>query len=141
MLIADLLVSLQHDVYHAEASMTVIMLRVKQRFRSRSRMPPIRWRTKYSQPRPTPRGTGDFEVRSRTTFQLSTRTISFGSCPFVALGSELARGSDGVRPAATAGLLKLVDAIEGKLKGQPSAAAQKAALLMLSTMVGALTLA
>jgi TetR/AcrR family transcriptional repressor of nem operon len=65
----------------------------------------------------------------------------FGSCPFVALGSELARGSDGVRPAATAGLLKLVDAIEGKLKGQPSAAAQKEALLMLSTMVGALTLA
>jgi len=34
-----------------------------------------------------------------------------------------------------------VDAIEGKLKGQPSAAAQKEALLMLSTMVGALTLA
>jgi TetR/AcrR family transcriptional repressor of nem operon len=62
-------------------------------------------------------------------------------CPFVALGSELARGSEGVREATTAGFLKLVDVVAGQLDGMSPAAAKKEALVMLSTMIGALTMA
>ncbi|WP_250494962.1 TetR/AcrR family transcriptional regulator [Caballeronia sp. GAWG1-1] len=61
-------------------------------------------------------------------------------CPFVALSSELARSSDEVRTAATAGIERLVELFAGNLD-EPPAAARKQALVMLSTMIGALTLA
>ena len=62
-------------------------------------------------------------------------------CCFVALGSELARGSEGVREAATAGFVKLVDVFAGQLDGMSPAAARKQALVMLCTIIGALTMA
>jgi len=62
-------------------------------------------------------------------------------CPFVTLGSELARASEDVRDAATAAFLKLADVIAGHLDVLPQAAAKNEALVMLSTMVGAMTMA
>jgi len=62
-------------------------------------------------------------------------------CPFVTLGSELARASRDVREAATAAFLKLADVIAGHLDGLPRPAAKKEALTLLSTMVGAMTMA
>jgi TetR/AcrR family transcriptional repressor of nem operon len=62
-------------------------------------------------------------------------------CSFVALGSELARSSDEVRGAATAAFVKLVDIIASRLEDMTRAAAKKEALVILSTMVGAMTLA
>jgi TetR/AcrR family transcriptional regulator, transcriptional repressor for nem operon len=62
-------------------------------------------------------------------------------CPFAALGSEMARGSDDVREATTTGFLKMVDTIAGQLDGLSPAAAKKEALFMLSTMIGAVTMA
>jgi len=62
-------------------------------------------------------------------------------CPFVALGSEITRGNKPLREAATVGFLRLVDAIAAQLKNMPPAAARKKALVMLSTMIGALTMA
>ena len=64
-----------------------------------------------------------------------------GGCPFVALGSDVARSSDTVREATTTGFLKMVDIIASQLDGMSPAAAKKEALSMLSTMIGAVTLA
>jgi TetR/AcrR family transcriptional regulator, transcriptional repressor for nem operon len=71
----------------------------------------------------------------------SAHRDSEACCPFVTLGSELARASDDVRDAATAGFLKLADVVAGHLGGLSRAAAKKQALALLSTMVGALTMA
>jgi TetR/AcrR family transcriptional regulator, transcriptional repressor for nem operon len=62
-------------------------------------------------------------------------------CPFVALGCEIARGSDSVREAMTIGFLKTVDLIAAQLDGMPSATAKKEALWMFSAMIGAVTMA
>lgn len=64
-----------------------------------------------------------------------------GCCPFVTLGSELARGSDDVREAATAGFLRLVEVFASHLDDLPPAAAKKEALVMLCTIIGASTMA
>jgi len=64
-----------------------------------------------------------------------------GGCPFVALGSDVARGGDAVRDVATSGFLGLVDTIAGQLKGLSPADARNQALVMLSTMIGAVTIA
>ena len=62
-------------------------------------------------------------------------------CPFAALGSEVAHGSDAVRKATTTGFLKMIDTIAGQLDGLSAAAAKKEALWLLSAMVGAVTMA
>ncbi|CAB3745798.1 TetR/AcrR family transcriptional regulator [Paraburkholderia solisilvae] len=68
-----------------------------------------------------------------------------GGCPFVALASELARGSDEVREIATASLNELADLITAQLPAHypdlPAAAARKKAWVMLSTMIGAMSVA
>ncbi|MGH6882484.1 TetR/AcrR family transcriptional regulator [Hypericibacter sp.] len=63
-----------------------------------------------------------------------------GGCPFAALGSELARGDDHTRAAATAGILKLVDSLAERLEKTKPEAAKKRVLAALSLMLGALTL-
>jgi TetR/AcrR family transcriptional regulator, transcriptional repressor for nem operon len=62
-------------------------------------------------------------------------------CPLAALGGDLARASDGVRDAAEQGIRRMIDAIAAELDDRTPAAARKDAMVLLSTMVGALTLA
>ncbi|CAN7710258.1 MULTISPECIES: TetR/AcrR family transcriptional regulator [unclassified Caballeronia] len=62
-------------------------------------------------------------------------------CPFVALGSEMARGSDELREASTAGFLKLVGIFSAHLEDRSPAAAKKEALVILATLIGAVTVA
>jgi TetR/AcrR family transcriptional repressor of nem operon len=62
-------------------------------------------------------------------------------CPFVSLGSELARAGQEVRDVATDAFLKLVDVIAAQLDDVGPVAAKKEALVFLSTMVGAMSLA
>jgi TetR/AcrR family transcriptional regulator, transcriptional repressor for nem operon len=62
-------------------------------------------------------------------------------CPFAALGSELARSDKNTRTAATEGLSKLVDAIAKQFSELRPDVAKRKALVTLSTMIGALTLA
>jgi TetR/AcrR family transcriptional repressor of nem operon len=69
------------------------------------------------------------------------RDNAAGGCPFVALGSELARGSERVRDAATTGVRAVLDTIAGEVEGVSRATAKRRALVILSTLVGALTLA
>jgi TetR/AcrR family transcriptional repressor of nem operon len=64
-----------------------------------------------------------------------------GGCPFVALGSEVARGGGDVREAATAGFRKMVSLTAGQLGGSASEAAEGEAMAVLSMMVGALAMA
>ena len=66
---------------------------------------------------------------------------SEATCPFVSLGSELARASEEVRNAATAAFLQLADLIASHLDDLSPAAAKKEALVLLSSMVGAMTMA
>lgn len=63
------------------------------------------------------------------------------TCPFVSLGGELARASEELRNAATAGFLELVDLFAGHLDDLSPAAAKKEALAVLSSLVGAMTMA
>jgi TetR/AcrR family transcriptional repressor of nem operon len=62
-------------------------------------------------------------------------------CPFAAIGSELARSDDRTRAVATDGFRKLVDLIAGRFDNLTPAAARARALVAVSTMIGALTLA
>ena len=72
---------------------------------------------------------------------INNRDDAAGGCPFVSLGSEVARGGDAVREAATTGFLKLVNLFARQLEGMSPAAAKKKAILMVSTMIGAMTMA
>jgi TetR/AcrR family transcriptional repressor of nem operon len=62
-------------------------------------------------------------------------------CPLSALGGEMARSGVAVRETATTGFLKMVDLIAGQLEGRTPAAARREALWIMSTMIGALTMA
>ena len=62
-------------------------------------------------------------------------------CTFVALASELARSSDAVRDETTEGFLRVVGLISEQLKNMSRAAAKKEAIVMLSAMIGAVTMA
>jgi len=64
-----------------------------------------------------------------------------GGCPFVALGSEVARGSAAIREAASEGFLATVDRLAEYLPEPDPTAARKAALVLLTTMIGAVTMA
>jgi TetR/AcrR family transcriptional repressor of nem operon len=64
-----------------------------------------------------------------------------GGCPYVALGSEMARASDDVRDAATAVFVRLTQRIADQLEDMTPAAAKKEAQVIMATMVGAMTLA
>jgi TetR/AcrR family transcriptional regulator, transcriptional repressor for nem operon len=68
------------------------------------------------------------------------REVASG-CPFVALGSDLARSSDEVRAVTTDGFLRMVSIIADRLEELPPDAARNRALVMLSTMIGAVTMA
>jgi TetR/AcrR family transcriptional regulator, transcriptional repressor for nem operon len=62
-------------------------------------------------------------------------------CPFGTLGSELARSNERVRQATTEGFVAMVTLIAGQLDDLPPVAAKKQAMVMLSTMIGAITMA
>jgi TetR/AcrR family transcriptional repressor of nem operon len=62
-------------------------------------------------------------------------------CPLVSLGSELARENRDVRGTATGGFNRLIDIIAQNLPSLSSAAARKEASVILSTMIGAMTVA
>ena len=62
-------------------------------------------------------------------------------CPLSGIGSELARTDDDTRAVATAGFRKLVDLIAGGFGKPAPAAARARALVAVSTMIGALTMA
>ena len=62
-------------------------------------------------------------------------------CPLAALGAETARCDASVRDAATEGFTKLIDIIAGQLTNIRPDTARKRALVVMSTMIGALTMA
>src|SRR3984893_17515716 len=64
-----------------------------------------------------------------------------GGCPFASLGSELALAGDNTRAVATERLLKMVDIVAAQFRDLRPDVARRRALVMISTMVGAVTLA
>ena len=66
---------------------------------------------------------------------------SVACCPYVTLGSEVARGSVAVREAATSAFMKQIGVISAHLPGRSRAAAKKEALSLVFTMIGAMTVA
>jgi TetR/AcrR family transcriptional repressor of nem operon len=60
-------------------------------------------------------------------------------CPLAALGSEMARADPQTRAAATAGFLKLVDALAGGFDEGTPDEARRRALVAALTLIGALT--
>ncbi len=71
----------------------------------------------------------------------SHRDDPAAGCPLAALGSEIARGDRRARAAGTNGFAKFVDIIAAQIEGLPPELAKARALLALSTMIGALTVA
>lgn len=69
------------------------------------------------------------------------RDDTANGCPIAALGGELARSGDSVRDVTTGGFLKMVDVIASQLDGMTPAAARKEAIWILSSMIGAMTMA
>ncbi|MDG3002302.1 TetR/AcrR family transcriptional regulator [Paludisphaera mucosa] len=61
-------------------------------------------------------------------------------CPLSAIGSELGRGDETTRAAATDGFLKLVAIMARSFGDDPPEAARRKALAAVSTMIGALTM-
>jgi TetR/AcrR family transcriptional repressor of nem operon len=88
-------------------------------------------------------GSGNRSVNAALASYLSPehRDDLGGGCFFVALASELSRGSDQMRDMATTGMVDFIDLIASHLTELPPAAAKKKALVIVSTMIGALTMA
>jgi TetR/AcrR family transcriptional repressor of nem operon len=61
-------------------------------------------------------------------------------CPLAALGSEIARGDEDVRAAATAGFLRLAEIIAAQYEGTRPDLAKQPALAAASMMIGAVTM-
>jgi len=61
-------------------------------------------------------------------------------CPFVSLGSELARADNATRDAATAGFVKLVDVLARQFPNVPPECARQRAEYIVCAMVGAMTM-
>ncbi|WP_446744802.1 TetR/AcrR family transcriptional regulator [Silvibacterium acidisoli] len=72
---------------------------------------------------------------------LEHRKSTADGCPFVALGSEIARESRDVRDVATAGLNQVIDDLAQHMDGLTPSAGKKEASVILSTMIGAMTVA
>ena len=83
------------------------------------------------------------DLKTFATNYLSTdhRDDLPGGCTFAALGSELVRANENTRAVATDGLLRLVDLIARQFGAMRPDAAKRRALVAVSTLVGALTLA
>ena len=63
-----------------------------------------------------------------------------GGCPFVGIGSELARTGPATRKAASNGFLDLVDTVADRVASSDPEAARSRAVFTLCAMVGALTM-
>ena len=61
-------------------------------------------------------------------------------CPIAALGSEMARGDERTRAAATQALLKFVEVIASQFDKTRPDVARRRALVVVATMIGALTM-
>ncbi len=68
------------------------------------------------------------------------REAVWRGCPFVALGSELARADDATRAAATDGFVKLVDTIAKQFPNARPEIARERAEYIVCAMVGAMTM-
>ncbi|HEY1929279.1 MAG TPA: TetR/AcrR family transcriptional regulator [Caulobacteraceae bacterium] len=64
-----------------------------------------------------------------------------GSCPFVGVGSEMARAGPQTRAAASEGLREWIDAVAKRIGPEASEAARAQAVFTICAMVGAVTLA
>lgn len=62
-------------------------------------------------------------------------------CPFVALGSELARADEATRAVSTAGFQRMVELLTPLYGDQKSSVAKKRAMSAAATMIGAVTMA
>jgi TetR/AcrR family transcriptional repressor of nem operon len=87
-------------------------------------------------------GAASSTTQSRNAFvadflSVSHRDDAGSGCPFVALGSELARSPPKVRDAVTEGFTKLIEAMARQYGDLPPTAARKKAMVTWSTMIGA----
>jgi TetR/AcrR family transcriptional regulator, transcriptional repressor for nem operon len=71
---------------------------------------------------------------------LDSKKNPLQDCPFVALGSELARADPRTREWAAAGLLELVVSVADRFGGGEREHARSTALFLISSIVGTLTL-
>jgi TetR/AcrR family transcriptional regulator, transcriptional repressor for nem operon len=86
-------------------------------------------------------GRNGLEQVAATYLSASHRDGRSGGCPFAALGSELVRADENTRAVATEGISKIVDLLARQFGGMRPDVGKRRALVALSTMVGALTLA
>jgi TetR/AcrR family transcriptional repressor of nem operon len=78
---------------------------------------------------------------AETYLSTSQRDNPAAGCPLSAIGSELGRSDEKTRAVATEGFLKLVDVMAGQFGKAKPADARRRALVAVSMMIGAQTMA
>jgi TetR/AcrR family transcriptional repressor of nem operon len=81
-----------------------------------------------------------FRAIVETYLSAAHRDRPADGCPVAALGSEIARGDERTRAAATEALLKLVEIIASQFAKTPAGVARRRALAAAATMIGAITI-
>jgi len=68
------------------------------------------------------------------------RDDAMGGCPLAGMGSELARGDENIRAAASQGFRELVDVVAKRLDHQQPDSTESKAVFAVAAMVGAVTI-
>lgn len=83
---------------------------------------------------------GGFEAAVRLYLSTRHRDSLDTSCPYAALGSELARSNEQVRDVATLGLERVIELLAAPSDTQDAESARARSVVAMCTMMGALTL-
>lgn len=83
---------------------------------------------------------GGFEAAVRLYLSTRHRDSLDTSCPYAALGSELARSNEQVRDVATLGLERVIELLAAPSDTQDAESARARCVVAMCTMMGALTL-
>ena len=83
---------------------------------------------------------GDLRAIIERYLSMDTRDGRTDGCPLAGLGSELARGDADTRAAASAGFMKLTEAVAERIRRRNAVAARSDAMFALVAMIGAVTM-
>jgi TetR/AcrR family transcriptional regulator, transcriptional repressor for nem operon len=85
-------------------------------------------------------GNGTFLTRLENFLASECHEHGLTGCPFVAMGSELARADPETRRAASVGFLELVNLVASRESFEDVASAKDDAIFILTSMIGAVTM-
>jgi TetR/AcrR family transcriptional repressor of nem operon len=85
-------------------------------------------------------GLGDLRAIIERYLTMDERDGRTDGCPLAGLGSELARADPDTRSTASAGFMRLIDAVAARIRRRSSKVARSDAMFALVAMIGAVTM-